>query len=38
MRLIHQSRQDGYVTRRQRTVQGFAHWYPDEDIRLLVFN
>jgi len=34
-RLIHQYRQTGYVTRRQRTVQGFARRYTEEDIRLL---
>jgi len=34
-RLIQQYRQTGHVTRRQRTVQGFAHRYTAEDIRLL---
>ena len=34
-RLIHQYRQTGCVTRRQRTVQGFARRYTEEDIRLL---
>jgi transposase InsO family protein len=34
-RLIQQSRQTGRVTRRQRTVQGFARRYTPEDIRLL---
>jgi transposase InsO family protein len=34
-RLIHQYRQTGYVTRRQRTVQGFARRYTSEDIGLL---
>ena len=34
-RLIHQYRQTGRVTRRQRTVQGFARRYTAEDIRLL---
>jgi transposase InsO family protein len=34
-RLIHQYRQSGYVTRRPRTVQGFARRYTEEDIRLL---
>src|SRR5680860_210345 len=34
-RLIHQYRQTGRVTRRQRTVQGFARRYTGEDIRLL---
>ncbi|MEX0830775.1 MAG: integrase [Nitrospirales bacterium] len=34
-RLIQQYRQTGRVTRRQRTVQGFARRYTDEDIRLL---
>jgi hypothetical protein len=32
-RLIHQYRQTGRVTRRQRTVQGFARRYTAEDIR-----
>ena len=34
-RLIQQYRQTGRVTRRQRTVQGFARRYTAEDIRLL---
>jgi transposase InsO family protein len=34
-RLIHQYRQTGCVTRRQRTVQGFARRYTENDIRLL---
>jgi len=34
-RLIHQYRQTGCVTRRQRTVQGFSRRYTEEDIRLL---
>ena len=34
-RLIHQYRQIGHLTRRQRTVQGFARRYTAEDIRLL---
>jgi transposase InsO family protein len=34
-RLIRQYRQTGRVTRRQRTVQGFARRYTPEDIRLL---
>jgi len=34
-RLIRQHRQTGRVTRRQRTVQGFARRYTAEDIRLL---
>ena len=34
-RLIQQYRQTGRVTRRQRTVQGFARRYTPEDIRLL---
>jgi len=34
-RLIHQYRQTGPVTRRQRTVRGFARRYTAEDIRLL---
>jgi len=34
-RLIQHYRQTGRVTRRQRTVQGFARRYTDEDIRLL---
>lgn len=34
-RLIQQYRQTGYVTRRPRTVQGFARRYTEEDIRLL---
>ncbi len=34
-RLIHQYRQTGYVMRRQRTMQGFARRYTEEDIRLL---
>ena len=34
-RLIQQYRQTGRVTRRQRTVQGFARRYTAEDVRLL---
>ena len=34
-RLIHVYRQSGCVTRRQRSVQGFARRYTVEDIRLL---
>jgi transposase InsO family protein len=34
-RLIQQYRQAGRVTRRQRTVQGFARRYTPEDLRLL---
>lgn len=34
-RLIQQYRQTGRMTRRQRTVQGFARRYTPEDIRLL---
>ena len=34
-RLIQQYRQTGRVSRRQRTVHGFARRYTDEDIRLL---
>ena len=34
-RLIRQYRQTGCVTRRQRTVQGFARRYTEKDIRLL---
>ena len=34
-RLIHPYRQTGCVTRRQRTVQGFARRYTENDIRLL---
>ena len=34
-RLIHRYRQTGRVTRRQRTIPGFARRYTPEDIRLL---
>ena len=34
-RLLHQYRQTGYMTRRQRPVQGVARRYTEEHIRLL---